>query len=96
MTALFEDSIYPETVRTSAAFRGSEGLTSIFVDSASLINLSKSSFFQACSTTAGRGVDGTDLIGCTILLTLGDTRFGDIPFPTGLDRGEFLTEDFLP
>lgn len=31
-----------------------------------------------------------------ILLTLGDMRFGDKPFPTGLDNGEFLTEDFLP
>ena len=74
------------------------GLTSILVDSASLINLSKSSFLKACSTTAGRGVAGTGVVltGCAILLTLGDARFGDIPFPTGLDKGEFLSEGFLP
>ena len=97
-TALFEDSIYAESVRTSVAFERPEDLTSILVNSASLINLSKSSFFHACSTTAGRGVAGTGFVlaGCAILLTLGDARFGDIPFPTGLDRGEFLTEDFLP
>jgi hypothetical protein len=81
-----------------ATFRMSEGLTSILVDSASMINLSKSSFLKARSTTAGRGVAGAGfaLAGCAILLILGDARFGDTPFPTGLDKGEFLTEDFLP
>lgn len=76
----------------------SGGLTSIFVDSASLISLSKSSFFHARSTTAGKGADGTGfvLVGCAVLLILGDTRFGDIPLPAALDKGEFLTDDFLP
>jgi len=31
-----------------------------------------------------------------ILPTLGDARFGDIPFPTGLDKGEFLMDPLLP